>query len=309
MRGSLPGRGFRLVCAAALLCGIEACGNGDGDSAPSSPPFVAVLSAFPAELAAVLEHVEVTETVTINGRGFRVGTINGVRVVAGMTGIGLVNAATTTQAVLDRLPVTGVVVSGVGGSSYRIGDVAVPETWELAEGGVYAAEPTWIRLARALAGPESDFQQCTDVRMGADERHVCLDFHPEVVVGGVGRSSDTFGNMPFPCHPNGGDVFGCDVTMTAAVFAPSGDDTPIEADNETAAIAREADARGLPFIAFRATSDGAGDPLGLPGYPVQFFAYYKLAAHNAAAAAAAFLERLGGGHRVQASAAALAAPA
>ena len=63
-------------------------------------------------------------------------------------------------------------------------------------------------------------------------------------------------------------------------------------DMETAAIARETAERGLPYIAFRAGSDGGGDPLGLPGFPAQFYAYYRLAARNAAAAAAAFLERL-----------------
>jgi adenosylhomocysteine nucleosidase len=61
---------------------------------------------------------------------------------------------------------------------------------------------------------------------------------------------------------------------------------------ETAAIGREALARQVPFIAFRATSDGAEDPLMLPGFPAQFFAYYRLAAQNAAEASAAFLERV-----------------
>ena len=48
----------------------------------------------------------------------------------------------------------------------------------------------------------------------------------------------------------------------------------------------------MPFIAFRAVSDGDGDPLGLPGFPQQFFAYYPLAAANAAAVAEAFVARL-----------------
>jgi nucleoside phosphorylase len=64
------------------------------------------------------------------------------------------------------------------------------------------------------------------------------------------------------------------------------------ADMESAAVAREAARHGLPFIAFRAVSDGPGDPLNLPGFPAQFFAYYRLAADNAAAAAAAFVELL-----------------
>jgi hypothetical protein len=39
-------------------------------------------------------------------------------------------------------------------------------------------------------------------------------------------------------------------------------------------------------------SDGTGDPLNLPGFPAQFFAYYRLAGRNAAAATVALLERL-----------------
>jgi adenosylhomocysteine nucleosidase len=62
---------------------------------------------------------------------------------------------------------------------------------------------------------------------------------------------------------------------------------------ETAAVARVAAEKGLPFIAFRAVSDGAGDPLNLMGFFEQFFAYYRLAADNAAIATIAFLERLG----------------
>jgi len=39
-------------------------------------------------------------------------------------------------------------------------------------------------------------------------------------------------------------------------------------------------------------SDGGGDPLGLPGFPVQFFYYRQLAADNAALVTAAVLKAL-----------------
>jgi nucleoside phosphorylase len=64
--------------------------------------------------------------------------------------------------------------------------------------------------------------------------------------------------------------------------------TQIVFEQETAAVARETAARGLPFIAFRSASDGGDDPLNLTDF-VEFFAYYGLAAYNAAAATAAFL--------------------
>jgi hypothetical protein len=63
-------------------------------------------------------------------------------------------------------------------------------------------------------------------------------------------------------------------------------------DMETAAVARVAAEREIPFVGFRGVSDGAGDPLDLPGFPVQFFAYYRVAADNAAAATVATLQRL-----------------
>jgi hypothetical protein len=61
-------------------------------------------------------------------------------------------------------------------------------------------------------------------------------------------------------------------------------------DEETAAVAGVAAHNGTPFIAFRAVSDGQGDPLKLPGFPAQFFVYRQLAADNAASVAAAFLD-------------------
>jgi hypothetical protein len=70
----------------------------------------------------------------------------------------------------------------------------------------------------------------------------------------------------------------------------------VTADEETAVVAQVAQANGVPFIGFRAASDGpgntpgtGGDPLMLPGFPAQFLVYRQLAADNAAAAAIAFL--------------------
>ena len=53
-------------------------------------------------------------------------------------------------------------------------------------------------------------------------------------------------------------------------------------DMETAAAQTVADAHGVPFLGVRGISDGQGDPLHLPGFPVSFFYYKQLAAGNAA---------------------------
>jgi nucleoside phosphorylase len=284
-----------LLLAAALLVG---CGSSDDQAA--EPQLIAVLSAFPAELAAVLEQASVEETVVVDGRTFRTGRIGDVPVVMAMTGIGLLNAAATTSLALDHFPITGVVVSGVAGSPRRIADVVVPRSWSEIGGASFAADSDWLaRVERLARTGRFALEDCTTVSNAA----VCLSFAPAVVVGGEGSSSDSFGSVPFKCNPRGGDVFGCDVAAPAAAARAALQTAPRAAvavaepssvDMETAAIAAAAAQRGIPYIAFRAVSDGAEDPLGLPGFPAQFFAYYPLAAHNAAAAAATFVRRLGG---------------
>ena len=114
-------------------------------------------------------------------------------------------------------------------------------------------------------------------------------------------SFDSFGDTPVQCTPGAGDVFGCG--LPPASLVPSGDDgrvlhprsittTDVE-DMESAAVARVATARRVPFLAVRAGSDGGGDPLGDRGFPLQFFDYYRLAAHNAGDVTRAIVAELG----------------
>ncbi len=294
-RAALPVLAF--LASAVLVLAI--CGCGSEDAAPS-PPFLAVLSAFPAEMAPLLAQASIEETTEIDSRVFRSGRLGGVAVVIGLTGIGLVNATNTTRAVLERFPVTGVVVSAVAGSDQlEIGSVAVPSAWTTADGTAYGVTPEWLGLAEEIASPASaSLERCTTVA-SAPQEPVCVERPPLIAVGGTGQSSDPFAGMPFPCQAGSGDVSGCDVETASAEVAATARATtvaasapPIVTDMETAAIAAEATARGLSFIAFRSISDGPGDPLGLPGFPAQFFTYYHLAAQNAATATVAFLERL-----------------
>lgn len=281
-----------LVCLAAA-----SCGSGDGAGA-SGAPLYAVLSAMPSELAPNLLGAELVEAVAIGSVDARLGVLGGVPVVLAMTGIGTANAAAVSSAILDELPVTAVVVSGVAHTSLRIGDVSVAESWVAPDGAVFAAEPRWIASARELAARQDPvaLPRCSLDPPAAPEAPICVDYDPAIVVGGTGRTSDPFGGSAFPCVPGGGGVFGCapprpeSGARSSAVSGAAGwPAATVEIqDMETAVIAREAAARGLPFIAFRATSDSAA---GTVDSLVEFFHYYGLAAETAAAAARAFLER------------------
>jgi nucleoside phosphorylase len=313
----------RVALAVTLLAAACSDSSSERRAVDLGSARLLVLSAFPAELDSLLRHATVADTVVIDGRSFMIGELAGNEVILALTGIGLVNAEKTTRSALDAFAVTGIVFSGVSGTRFRIGDVMVPARWTEDGGETWigaseemldVAESAASEVALARCAPAGD-PVCVGVDAGLVEL-ACLDHTPEIIFGGDGRSSDPFGGREFPCVPLGGDVFGCEACLApdpplpdAAGFlentvpfidpdlfqdfadwsasATSGFDVD---DMETAAVARVAAETGVPFLGFRAASDGKGDPLGLPGFPVQFFAYRQLAADNAAAVTIAFLE-------------------
>src|SRR4051794_23842269 len=269
-------------------------------------------------------------TVRIEDRTFYVGTLAGTDVVLAMSGIGLVNAEQTARLAFQHFAcgLEAAMFSGVAGSRQNIGDVAIPGRWTRDGGKTWTgADPEMVKIARRLDG----VPLARDVPVG-DAACLCpgvdaptplrLDQTPKLVVGGDGASSDTYGEKALPCVPGGGDIEGCAPCLLpsgsrqdAAAFAahaPSLADpafvqgflqppSPASAhdsdDQETAAVAQVARAQGTPFLGVRAVSDGAGDPLHLPGFPSQFFVYRQLAGNNAAAVTIAFLRRWTSGHR------------
>lgn len=294
------------------------------------PQRLLILSAMPVEVEPLLKAATLDPAATkeVNGRKFFVGSLRGNKVVIAMTGIGRHNAEqATTDAFAafkcgKRPAIRGVVFSGVAGGAW-IGDVTVVDKWTEDGKTFTPVDPTMLATAQQVA--QSGRLQLRQDAGAGDPACACADPHaatvvtiehkPELVVGGAGYTSDPFGERRLPCFPGGGDVFGCEsCTMRAtspstpdvvrfgtgiapfldpAFFAGYDGSTHDEyqaQDMESGAVARVAAAHGKPFIAFRGVSDGQGDPLGLPGFPFQFFAYRQISADNAATATLAFLE-------------------
>ncbi|KAL4194040.1 hypothetical protein AMTRI_Chr05g57240 [Amborella trichopoda] len=66
------------------------------------------------------------------GRRFRLGTIEGEKVILVMTGLAMLNAGVTTQLLLALFKVKGVVHYGIAGNAnpdLNIGDVTIPQFW------------------------------------------------------------------------------------------------------------------------------------------------------------------------------------
>lgn len=314
------------MLAAALVAATWA-GVGDAEARPEPPCVerVLVLAAMPLELEPLLHAAQVdpAHVVRVDDRTFYAGTLAGHDVVLAMTGIGMVNAAETTEAALAAFGpcgITAAVFSGVAGSRASIGDVMVPARWTSDGGDTWIdADPAMLAVAAAL-----DVALARDVPVG-DAACLCpgvdaalpvrVPHEPVLHVGGAGTSGDTFGGRALPCIPGGGDVFGCapclapgstvaDVLGFAAEAPSLADPAFLESvlqppatttgtyeaqDMETASFGAVLAEAGIPFLGIRAVSDGQGDPLGLPGFPFQFFAYRNLAGDNAAATTLAFL--------------------
>src|SRR5437588_11252009 len=95
--GALRRRGAVALAVAAATAAVAALGVESRAEAatPAAGPGsctqrVLVLSAFPAELDALLVHASVNaaDTVVVDGRSFYVGTLGGNKVIMALTGIG-----------------------------------------------------------------------------------------------------------------------------------------------------------------------------------------------------------------------------
>jgi nucleoside phosphorylase len=301
-----------LLLAVGLSC-LSAAGAHGGSGRPglcateasdrASPPYLAVISAYPAELAPIAAATAIEGSVQIGTRSYYVGRLGGVSVLLGLTGIGVANATDAARSLLARRDIAGVIMSGTGGTRFHIGDVVLAsEMVEADREGTFHPNPGLVALARrAVAVLPEPLASCTLVPPGApDAQTVCLLFAPVVIFGGQLVSVDPFGGMAFACAPGGGEIFGCELPPTASAAPGVGFPahpltiTTVDLeDMESAAVARIATRRRVPFLAVRSASDGGGDPRGDRGFPAQFFDYYRIATHNAATVTRAVVAELG----------------
>jgi len=95
-------------------------------------PRTVVMTAFYPEWHSLVPTIKDAKEHTINGSMFLAGTLEGKPVVLMQSGVSVVNAAMSTQLVLDRFTVKRIVFSGIAGGvdpALSIGDVVVAENW------------------------------------------------------------------------------------------------------------------------------------------------------------------------------------
>lgn len=295
-----------------LTAALLAVPAGAAFAQPLDPePRMAVMSAFEPEWATLLEQTEGPEEHVLNGIRFVTGKLGGKPVVLFLSGVSMVNAAMTTQLVLDRFEVEGIVFSGIAGGvdpELSIGDVVVAAEWSQYLESVFAREteegfalPPWMQ------GGEMEsfgmiFPQPVGVRSGRDEGIEQRYWFPadpdwlaiaEEVAGSVTLEDCRDEQTCLSEAPRivvGGKGVSGQAFVDNAEFRKWVQAT-FEAqvlDMESAAVAHVAYANEVPFIAFRSLSDLAGGG----GGENEMGTFMGLAATNSAAVVTAFLEAL-----------------
>jgi adenosylhomocysteine nucleosidase len=97
-------------------------------------PRIGIVSAFGAEADLIVAETRSRRSVTIAGQRFTTGVLRGNRVVIVLSGVSMVNAALTTQRIVDHFRIERLVMSGIAGGidpSRHVGDVVVPESWAM----------------------------------------------------------------------------------------------------------------------------------------------------------------------------------
>jgi adenosylhomocysteine nucleosidase len=267
-----------LVLLAPLMAGAASAEQTD------PTPRVAIISAYQPEWMALKNTMSETHTQIIADTTYIVGKLEGKDVVLFLSGVSMVNAAMTTQGVIDHFKITRIVFSGIAGGinpDLSAGDVVVADRWSEYLESVFARKttagwsvPAWLGKTLPNYGmifphaaeiahpgqsePEKRFWFDVDSAMLETARSVaakvdlrtcvkagvCLGHKPRILIGGAGVS---------------GPAFVDNADFRAWIFDTYKANV---VDNESAPVAHVAYANRIPFIAFRSLSDLAGGDIG-----------------------------------------------
>jgi adenosylhomocysteine nucleosidase len=250
---------------------------------------ILVLYAFNEEGALLHEKMTVEKTDQTPAGPVYTGRLSGKEIVLAESGVGLINAAMTTQRMIDSYRPRAVVFSGIAGAidtSVHIGDIVVCRRWYVHDYGYIGKDglrhgPTYVRrppgdsVVKALFfGADSSFCETARALVGTDLKLEPVGGRaPRLMIAGTGVSGNTF-------IDNIEKRQWLSTTFQALVT-----------DMESAAVAQVCTVDALPFIIFRSASDLAGGS-GSESAEKEMEQFFKIAAANSSKVLLAFLGRL-----------------
>ena len=250
---------------------------------------IAIMYAFDAEGAALESRMAVDSVVSHLGRRITHGQLEGHTVILAESGIGMINAALTTQLLIDRYNPGAVLFSGIAGgidSSVAIGDIVVCSLWVPHEYGYWGKEGLELQGTEVWV-PSQD----SVVELGAfpvdgglyaiagDLSDDSLTFEPvggripRLAVGGTGTSGNSF------------------IDSEEKRLWLSRETGALVVDMESAAVVQVCGVNGVACLVFRSASDLAGGS-GSETAREQIREFFKVAAANSSAVVVAYLRKL-----------------
>jgi adenosylhomocysteine nucleosidase len=243
-------------------------------------PQVGILFAFPAEGKLLRSKMALTDSLNTNGRIFWKGRLQGKDVVVVESGVGMTNAAMTTQLLIDKYSPEKIIFTGICGaidSANHIGDVVIPEKWITHDYGIYnkdgfspeslvivfpgESKPKYAMFfpvdRNLLKTAEASAEKVRDKFKSIGQRI------PQVRIGGIGASGNSFIDQK---EKRGWLKKRLDAQIV---------------DMESAGVVQVANVNGVPILAIRSCSDLAGGS-GSNTAQEELSQFFKVAADNSA---------------------------
>ena len=216
-----------------------------------------IVAAMQQELSAVLARLPDEQRQRVAGRDFWVGHWHGHEVVAVLSRVGKVAAATTAAALIERFGVDRIVFTGTAGGlaeGVRVGDLVVADAFMQHD---MDASPLFPRFEVPLYG-QSRFAVDAGLSQALAQAARSAVAAPMVTLGADAVAE--FGLGAPRVHQGlivSGDRFVATSAESAALRAAVPDALAVEM--EGAAVAQVCHDYGLPFAAVRTVSDRADD--------------------------------------------------
>jgi adenosylhomocysteine nucleosidase len=218
---------------------------------------IAIISAMHEELEAVLASLSAGHKTVASGREFWVGERHGHEVVAVLSRIGKVAAATTATVLAERFGVRAMLFTGVAGglgTGVRVGDVVVASHFVQHD---MDASPLFPRFEVPLYGRSRFATDGALTRVLASAAEQALA-DPVALVGAAGMAEFGLQSPQVRCGlVASGDRFVATSAESVVLRAALPDALAVEM--EGAAIAQVCHDYQLPFAAVRTISDRADD--------------------------------------------------
>lgn len=199
---------------------------------------IGIMGAMDEEIALLLQHMQDQEKMNHAGISFVTGTLHDQKIVVCKSGVGKVNAAVTTQILIDRFGVDAVWFTGVAGAIHpdlNIGDIVISSSCQQHD---FDASPLGFPKGVIPYQSTSDFQ--------ADEQLVAL--------AAQACSLQCNDNRYIIGKVLSGDQFVADYSYVTSLYATMNGAC---VEMEGAALAQVCHMNEVPFVVLRSISDKA----------------------------------------------------